>query len=264
MKQKNFKFAFLSGNMLKILAAVCMVCDHVGLMFFPTVPIFRIIGRIAFPIFAFMIAEGCKYTKNKIKYFGMIFLMGVVFQMVYYVVDKSLYFCIFITFSTSILMIYALQLFKKQVFSKWNSSYLIRVVASLLLFSALVFGVYVLNSGLEVFGKEITVDYGFWGCMLPVFASLLHADEKDENQRLLQKIDCVPLHVCAMAVGLFLTAYFLTKSKFLYQYYSLIAIIPLLLYSGKRGKKKMKYFFYVFYPAHLVLLYGLSFLLAII
>ncbi|MBO7736222.1 MAG: hypothetical protein J6S22_00120, partial [Clostridia bacterium] len=62
------KLRFLSGNSIKILAAIAMVVDHVGLLFFPFNPIFRMIGRLAFPLFAYMIAEGCKYTKNKWKY----------------------------------------------------------------------------------------------------------------------------------------------------------------------------------------------------
>ena len=40
---------------------------HIGLIIFPHVMILRIIGRIAFPIFAFFIAEGCKHTKNKLR-----------------------------------------------------------------------------------------------------------------------------------------------------------------------------------------------------
>ena len=54
MDRKN---GCLSGNALKIIAALAMLCDHVGLMFFPHVRLFRIIGRLAFPIFAYMIAE---------------------------------------------------------------------------------------------------------------------------------------------------------------------------------------------------------------
>ena len=69
MEQRNFKFAVLSGNVLKILAAIFMVVDHSGLMLFGDMSIMRIIGRLSFPIFAFMIAEGCKHTKNKVKYF---------------------------------------------------------------------------------------------------------------------------------------------------------------------------------------------------
>lgn len=50
----------LNGNMLKIIAAITMTIDHIGAILFPHILILRIIGRIAFPIFAFMIAEGYK------------------------------------------------------------------------------------------------------------------------------------------------------------------------------------------------------------
>ena len=55
----------LSGNQLKIIAAISMTVDHLGFILFPSLIILRIIGRIAFPIFAYMIAEGCRYTKNE-------------------------------------------------------------------------------------------------------------------------------------------------------------------------------------------------------
>ena len=60
-----FGFSFLSGNSLKIIAAIAMTVDHIGVVIFPNFAILRIIGRIAFPIFAFMIAEGCRYTKKQ-------------------------------------------------------------------------------------------------------------------------------------------------------------------------------------------------------
>ena len=67
----------LSGNTLKIVAAVSMLLDHIGVVFFPHVAVFRILGRLALPIFAFMIAEGCRYTKNRLRYFLTIFGLGV-------------------------------------------------------------------------------------------------------------------------------------------------------------------------------------------
>ena len=66
--QKGLSGGGLSGNALKIIAAVAMLIDHVGIMFFPTVAIYRIIGRLSFPIFAFMIVEGYFHTKNLKKY----------------------------------------------------------------------------------------------------------------------------------------------------------------------------------------------------
>ena len=76
----------LSGNALKIIAAISMVIDHTGVIFFPDVLIFRIIGRLGLPIFAFMIAEGCRYTKNKLKYFLSLLILGTACQLVYDVV----------------------------------------------------------------------------------------------------------------------------------------------------------------------------------
>ena len=63
------KHKILSGNALKMIAAISMLIDHIGLLFFPFNGIFRIFGRLAFPIFAYMIAEGAKYTRNKKKHF---------------------------------------------------------------------------------------------------------------------------------------------------------------------------------------------------
>ena len=83
------KIQFLSGNMLKILAAVAMLSDHIGLLFFPGNIVFRIVGRLAFPIFAFMIAEGTKYTRNKAKYFSMIFGLAFICQVICKVQERT-------------------------------------------------------------------------------------------------------------------------------------------------------------------------------
>ena len=74
----------LSGNALKIIALISMTVDHVGVMLFPNTEIFRIIGRIAMPIFAFMIAEGCYYSKHKLRYFSLVLSIGVICVLVFY------------------------------------------------------------------------------------------------------------------------------------------------------------------------------------
>ena len=63
----SLKYGFLSGNTLKILACVFMFIDHLGVIIFPDVYILRAVGRLAMPLFAWMLAEGCFYTKNKLK-----------------------------------------------------------------------------------------------------------------------------------------------------------------------------------------------------
>ena len=236
------KYKILSGNTLKILAAVFMLCDHVGLMFFPGIIAFRIIGRLAFPIFAFMISEGARYTKNKLKYFLTIFVLAAICQVVYYFFDNgSLYMCILVTFSLSILLIYALNVAKWALLDKnspKNKDALFMVVA----FVMLVCGVFLLT-------RVLTIDYGFAGIMTPVFASLFDFRGIDAPERL-KKLDCIPVRVISMAVGLALLAI----QSVPVQYFALIAIPLLLMYSEKRGKLKMKYFFYLFYPLHLVAL----------
>ncbi|MCR4955959.1 MAG: conjugal transfer protein TraX [Lachnospiraceae bacterium] len=58
----------LTGFDLKIIAMVSMLIDHVGYVFFPDIIVFRIVGRLAFPIFCFCLAEGAYYTSNIRKY----------------------------------------------------------------------------------------------------------------------------------------------------------------------------------------------------
>ncbi len=231
----------LSSNKLKIIAVISMLLDHIGYILFPDIEIFRILGRLAFPIFAFMIAEGCKYTKNKKKYLMNILSMGIIYQIVYYLFDHSLYMCIFITFSLSIIMIYALQNMKKTLSDKKCTTKNKILSVFILIFS--ITAVYFIN-------QYFVIDYGFWGCMLPVSASIFHNDNDSEFFR---KYDKIPVNVLTMGITMLILAIVMGGR----QYYSLFALPLLMLYSGERGKHKIKNFFYIFYPAHLVILQGI-------
>ena len=66
----------LSQNQLKAIAAAAMVVDHLGVQIFPQYIAFRIIGRLAFPIFAYFIYEGMKYTHRPAAYLGRMLAMG--------------------------------------------------------------------------------------------------------------------------------------------------------------------------------------------
>ena len=242
------RIKFLSGNMLKVIAAITMTIDHIGVIFFPFNNLLRIIGRIAFPIFAFMIAEGCKYTKNRFRYFSIITLFGIIFQAVFYFVTKIEYYNIFLTFSLSIIMIYALQGFQKKIYD-----YKYSVLSCL--FSGLIFvGTIIITYWLN---QKFAIDYGFYGSLAPVLASLFVVRSK-EVPKAISILDCNFIHVLMLGVGLYLEY----VSYGWLQIYSLLALPLLLLYSGKRGKKNMKNFFYLFYPIHLVVLYGLYFIIS--
>ena len=96
------KFSGLTGNQLKIIALISMTCDHVGLQLFPDVLFMRILGRLALPIYAYMIAEGCRYTRNRRKYLLRMASLAAVCQVVYFFAMGSLYQCILVTFSLAI------------------------------------------------------------------------------------------------------------------------------------------------------------------
>ncbi len=243
------KLRILNSNALKLIAAVSMFIDHLGLIFFPNVMALRLIGRLAMPIFAFAIAEGCRYTRNKFKHFAIIFTVGVLCQIVYCIFDpENLYFGILITFSFSIVTIYALQFAKKLLFDR--KAKLWTKIGSWLLFFAAVAGTY-------AFCRFFTVDYGFFGCMMPVFASIFDFRQIPAPDKI-QKIDCLPLRVGCMAIPLFLLM--ITHSIPQFVAFSFLAFPLLFLYNGEKGKVNLKYFFYIFYPAHLGILEGIQIL----
>ena len=246
------KVVFLSGNMIKILAAVLMVIDHIGVVLGHEDSNLRILGRISMPLFAFMIAEGAKYTKNKAKYLGMIGGLALICQLVYYFALSDTYMCILVTFSISILLIYALDFVKWAYLSERGN--LFSKTFAPILFFVLVCLTYFATT-------KLTIDYGFYRIMMPVFASIpdMRGYKVSEKK---QWNDSRPVRILAMCIPMLLRM--LDGSQHNIMWYSFIAIPILLLYSGKRGKWKMKYFFYIFYPLHLVLIYGIFILVMLL
>ncbi|MBR0464814.1 MAG: hypothetical protein IJJ23_10640 [Clostridia bacterium] len=70
-------------GLLKLIAIVTMLVDHLGARVFPEYHIMRVIGRIAFPIFAYCIAMGCCYTRSMLKYALRVLALAVVSQPIY-------------------------------------------------------------------------------------------------------------------------------------------------------------------------------------
>ncbi len=222
----------LSSNALKIIAAVSMLIDHIGVIMFPSYDIFRIIGRLAFPIFSFLICEGCRYTRNKCAYFLRIFVLGILTSAVYFIESGKIYFDVLITFSFSIILIFLLQ-------KTHDEENFHKRLIFIFLFLSLTITTY-------FFTENVTVDYGFWGIMLPVFPALADVVLNENKYPLvLQK------RFFVFAIALLALAF----SKDALQFYSLFALIPLALYNGKKGFKLPKYFFYIFYPAHIALIW---------
>lgn len=222
----------LTSNQLKLIALVAMTIDHVGLYLLPHYRILRVIGRIAFPIFAFMIAEGCRYTAHPGRYFGTVFCIGGGYQIFCLLAMESLHMNILLTFSMSIVLIYAIRWGQVGTGLRWA------LCACIFLLAAFV------CEGLPKLlpGKGYAIDYGFAGVMLPVFVFL--GNTKWEK-------------LSAAAVGLVFVALCYGGV----QWYCLFALPLLACYHGSRGTWKLKYLFYIYYPLHLVVIWGIRMLL---
>ncbi len=239
-------YRILNGNVLKILACVFMVLDHIGFILFPHIVWLRYIGRLAYPIFAFLIAEGCRYTKNKAMYLGLMAGFAGIMMAGQYLFTGIIYGNIMVTFTFSILTIYAIWFLKCEMFKPNRSG---RKVLGLVFIILLVL---LLDYSAT---KLMNIDYGFEGIMLPVLISLVDFRGIEAGKLSVLDNHYIKLFLCG--VGLIL----LSLAVGTYQWYCLFALIPLLLYNGQRGHIKMKYFFYIFYPVHIILLYWISYLI---
>ncbi len=228
MPVQTKKFNGFTGNQLKLIALISMTCDHVGLQLLPDVLILRIIGRLALPIFAYMIAEGCRYTRNRKKYLLRMAGLAALCQVVYFVAMGSLYQCILVTFSLSIGLIYAMD--------RWQER---GDTVSRLLALGLLAAIFVLCVVLPDFLPGFEIDYGLMGVLLPV---LIYFGK--------------PAHHFLLA-GLILLCF----SYGGIQWWCLAAIPLLAQYNDQRGQYNIGKLFYIYYPAHLVVIYGLSLLL---
>jgi hypothetical protein len=95
------------NDFIKGLAMLLMVIDHVGLTFFPHITLFRIIGRLAFPMFAYGIASGYVHTKSIRKYSTRLFILALVSQPIFrLLIPEGLN--IFFTLLVGLILIYSI------------------------------------------------------------------------------------------------------------------------------------------------------------
>ena len=212
----------LTGNQLKILAMITMTCDHMGLMLFPHLQWLRILGRLAMPIYAFMIAEGCRYTRDRKKYLLRLLSLGVLCQVVYLVAMASLYMNILITFSMSVCLICLLDQAEQE---KKRKNLWFGVLC--VFFLCVILPDLLPNTDFEV-------DYGLPGVLLPV---LIYGAG---TRGLLLGLALVALQYGGV------------------QWFSFLVVPFLLAYNGPRGKASIGKLFYWYYPAHLVAIYAIS------
>ena len=222
------RFSGLTGNQLKLIAMFAMTCDHVGLQLFPDVLLLRILGRLAMPIYAYMIAEGCRYTRSMRRYLLRLASLGALCQVVYFFALGSLYQGILVTFSLSVCQIWALDRLQSRP-----------TVSRRLLAGGVLLGVFLLCVVLPDFLPGFEIDYGLMGVLLPV---LIYFGKPVQNYLL---------------AGLILLGFAYGGL----QWWGLAAIPLLSVYNDQRGKYNLGKLFYIYYPLHLVVIYGISLLM---
>lgn len=223
----------MSVFVLKVLAILAMLLDHIAAVFlsYRTMPymLMRGFGRIAFPIFCFLIVEGYFHTRNVKKYMlrlaGFAIISEIPFDICFY--HKLFYWGhqnVFFTLLLGLVAIYAVDEIRKH----YSNSYLKTVVMQ--------FAVIILAMIAAWF---LRTDYSMLGILI-IMAFYVNRG-----------------NMVQVAISVFVVT---ICSGNTFQLYSLLALIPLCLYNGKKGPS-MRYVFYVFYPAHLLILYGISMLI---
>ena len=215
----------MNRNVLKIIAVISMLIDHIGAYIFPGAYWLRCIGRLAFPIFAFFIAEGMRYTRSRKRYVLTLLVFAIISQIPYGFLREFYYLNILFTFLIAIFAIFLIENYKKN-----ETLYMIYL---LLLGSVLLF-VEFLN----------IVDYGIFGVLL----ILVFYFVKDKKLSLYLGAACLVL----LTLKMMLFAGFTLRSTV--QFLSILSLLLLYFYNGNKGKVNLKWLFYIFYPLHLLVI----------
>ena len=240
MKQKFV--VEITSMSLHIMAMIFMLCDHLWATVIPGNDWLTCVGRVAYPIFAFMIVEGYFHTHNLKKYVTRLLLWAVISEIPFNLVMGSRLFYPFhqnvlFTFLIGILCIYINE------YAKAKGGMVLRILAGVV--SVVV---------AFVLGLVGFVDYNYAG-VLTVLVFYFFRDRRWwcflGQALLLWYINVEMLSGYAYEVQLLGETYYIVRQGF-----ALLALIPIWLYRGKQGphNKALQYFYYAFYPAHLLVL----------
>lgn len=213
----------MDGFSLKLIAIFTMLIDHIGAVFFPQVVWIRCIGRIAFPIFCFLLVEGYYHTSNLPKYMmrlGMFALLSEVpFDLLFYGKENMWYAQnIFFTLFIGLSCIY----FMDKCHEKWSGNLNVCTI---------------MDVAIALLGclaaAMLRTDYSIVGVFYIIIFYLYRG-----------RYGTIAICMTLITVA----SYGLVTQLFA------VAAIPFIAcYNGEKGRS-MKYFFYCFYPGHLILL----------
>ena len=258
--------------MIKLIAVVTMIIDHIGFVFFPQYTILRIIGRIAMPLFAFSIARGFFYTNSKGKYFFLMILFAAISQVPFHYMRLAgrggeltaselpyqlmaafrldAHYNILVTWLLAMLFLLGLERFLSKK-CEW-----LMVTAGLLI-------------GPIAASFYLSFDFGLYGVILPAifyitFYGRSVAGGTSKKEVSFRMFDYINVFIfVALATYLLwmdrLPDQFYGISDIPVQFYAVLAIplIPLTISFDNRVKLP-KLFFYFSYPVHIILLVAIA------
>lgn len=274
---KNILKHGINSNVLKTIAIIAMVIDHMGFYFSAMIPtvvyvICRYIGRIAMPIFVYLLVQGFFHTKNFKKYISRMGLLAVITQILItlamivnikyvpsYTSAKQVYITGNILFSFVINLAVLKLLHEDVIIKKWtyNKNLSLKICIIAVVFLACIF---------------IPLDYGIEVVVLSVFMYYL---EKFRINIMLQKssnnmsIKGVLLNnISESKMQMIYTSLILLILLSLVLCFNaiwtvLFAVIPIALYNGERGKINLKYVYYIIFPVQHILLYSLAMIITL-
>ena len=208
---------WLTGAHLKWLAILSMLIDHMGIVLFPGNITLRIIGRFAFPVFCFLLVEGFYHTRSKLKYLRNLIIFAVVSEVPF---DLALDGKLWSLRYQNVFFTLALGFIAIWLAEYWLKKDIRNQIPALLA-----------AVGPVILAEYLHTDYGAVGVLVIFIMYMMHFKP---------------------VLGAFVSWVVLALS-FSLEVYSLPFVLAIAMYNGKRGRQA-KYFFYVFYPAHLLLL----------
>ena len=226
----------LDGGVLKGIAAALMLTDHVGAILLPEVPVWRCVGRLAFPIFAFFIAEGYAHTRDFGRYFRRLAILAVVSEIPFNLENGAVFDLtrqnVLFTFCLALLTLRGLEaLGRERGFGRWAGCGL------------------VLAAGFAA-GELLRTDYGGWGVVTVALLQLCRDGKYAKLWLLLAMAAVNGLGMGSLTMPVF-------GGEMPIQIFAVAALPVIWLYNGQAGPKGLRRAFYVFYPAHLLVLEGI-------
>ncbi len=234
-------FGGLTSNMLRTIAVLLMISDHIWATYMSFGNWMTYIGRMAFPIFAFQIAEGFVHTSDFKKYALRLLGFALITEIPFNLFYSSRWFNpyhqnVLFTLLLGLLAIYVLDNVKKKFTAK-NVALSVLWITLICVAATLGF-----------------VDYGFLGMLTVVMFYILR---DFPFAWLAQLIAMVLINIVFFEGQVFPIELFGKSFEIPTQGFAVFALIPIWLYGGKKGKssKIMQYGFYAFYPVHMLILY---------